>query len=218
MLRGPDSVERLFDLEVVPGRPHFDVAIHLSAGSVVIEGEPSSGEHRDSTGLVRSMIGRLDQCADLTAFFRRGRAPDARSHRDSTRVHGLPLRHPTARAKWWAKSCKPGIGTFLGLRYPASDIPQQARELYKRNLLRVIADVNAAPVPIVPQLDRDRSATRPVAVDRYAPVSPIHIEYLKQHGRRRLDVDLDPRRGRAVGAVRLPSLFAALPELRAARR
>ena len=45
-----------------------------------------------------------------------------------------------------AEACKSGIGTFKGLHYPASDIPQQARLLYKRNLLRIITDVNATPV------------------------------------------------------------------------
>lgn len=51
MLRGPDSVERLFGVEILPGKPRIDIALHLSAGSVVIEGEPSSGEHQDSTTL-----------------------------------------------------------------------------------------------------------------------------------------------------------------------
>ena len=31
---------------------------------------------------------------------------------------------------------------FMGLHYPATDIPRQARELYKINLTRIIADVN----------------------------------------------------------------------------
>eukprot|EP01030_Chromulinospumella_sphaerica_P028273 gene28273-28599_t len=79
------------------------------------------------------------------------------------------------------EACKPGIGTFFGLRYPASDIPQQARELYRRNLLRVIADVDAEPVPIVPQLD---PSGRPLdlSLSMLRSVSPIHIEYLRNMG------------------------------------
>src|SRR5690606_26441834 len=40
MLRTPDAVERLFALELRPDRPPFDVAVHLSGGSIVIEAEP----------------------------------------------------------------------------------------------------------------------------------------------------------------------------------
>ncbi|MFE6073659.1 hypothetical protein ACFVQB_04175 [Paenibacillus sp. NPDC057886] len=38
---------------------------------------------------------------------------------------------------------------FLGHHYPASDIPKQARELYLRNWLRTIVNVNYTPVEIV---------------------------------------------------------------------
>ncbi|NNM28720.1 MAG: GAF domain-containing protein, partial [Akkermansiaceae bacterium] len=66
---------------------------------------------------------------------------------------------------------------FLGLHYPASDIPKQARELYKRNWIRLIYDVHAVPAGLVPPgepLDLSQSVLR--------SVSPIHIEYLKNMG------------------------------------
>jgi light-regulated signal transduction histidine kinase (bacteriophytochrome) len=80
-----------------------------------------------------------------------------------------------------AEACRSGIGSFMGLHYPASDIPQQARILYKRNLLRTITDVNAAPVNITPQLDE---AGKPLdlSLSMLRSVSPIHIEYLKNMG------------------------------------
>lgn len=40
---------------------------------------------------------------------------------------------------------------FLGNRYPATDIPQIARRLYMRNRVRVLVDVEAAPVPLTPR-------------------------------------------------------------------
>jgi light-regulated signal transduction histidine kinase (bacteriophytochrome) len=39
---------------------------------------------------------------------------------------------------------------FLGLRFPASDIPSQARALYTENKIRVLADVQAVPDTLVP--------------------------------------------------------------------
>jgi light-regulated signal transduction histidine kinase (bacteriophytochrome) len=42
------------------------------------------------------------------------------------------------------------LESFRGLRYPATDIPVQARALYCRNWLRLIADVGAATQAILP--------------------------------------------------------------------
>ena len=49
-----------------------------------------------------------------------------------------------------AEDRRDDLEPFLGLHYPASDIPRQARELYARNWLRFIADRDYAPVPILP--------------------------------------------------------------------
>ena len=71
------------------------------------------------------------------------------------------------------------LESFYGLHYPASDIPKQARELYKLNYTRIIADVNTQDAAIVTDqegipLDLTYSVLR--------AVSPIHIQYLKNMG------------------------------------
>jgi chemotaxis family two-component system sensor kinase Cph1 len=81
-----------------------------------------------------------------------------------------------------AEVMEDNLEPFLGLHYPATDIPRQARELYKLNLTRIITDVNAEASPIItlgidgeaPALDLTHSALR--------AVSPIHIQYLKNMG------------------------------------
>ena len=47
-----------------------------------------------------------------------------------------------------AESVREDWAPFLGMRYPASDIPAQARRLYTINTLRLIADINSKPVPL----------------------------------------------------------------------
>jgi light-regulated signal transduction histidine kinase (bacteriophytochrome) len=179
MLRGPDAVERLFDCEIVPGAQSFDMAVHFSGGQVVIEAEPASGEHGDATGMVRSMITRLDQCPDSASFFKEGaRQIRALIGFDRVMVYRFAA---DGSGEVVAEAAKAGIGKFLGLRYPASDIPAQARELYKRNLLRIITDVNATPVPIVPQRD-ETGKPLDLSLSVLRSVSPIHIEYLKNMG------------------------------------
>lgn len=68
---------------------------------------------------------------------------------------------------------------FYGLHYPASDIPTQARELYKLNYTRIIADVNTISSPVV-TLKADAVLDLTHSVLR--AVSPIHIQYLKNMG------------------------------------
>lgn len=66
---------------------------------------------------------------------------------------------------------------WLGLHYPASDIPKQARELYKLNLTRLIADVNSTPSRISKSLDNPNDLD--LTYSQLRAVSPIHIQYLK---------------------------------------
>jgi chemotaxis family two-component system sensor kinase Cph1 len=77
-----------------------------------------------------------------------------------------------------AEDCE-GLPCYLHLWFPASDIPQQARALYTSNRLRLIADADSLPVPILP-------LTNPKPLNlSYAglrSVSPIHIEYMKNMG------------------------------------
>lgn len=70
------------------------------------------------------------------------------------------------------------LPSYLDLRFPASDIPAQARELYRRNRLRIIPDANYTPVPIESHdpapLDLSDSVLR--------SVSPVHLEYMRNMG------------------------------------
>ena len=178
MLRGADAVERLFDCPIMGDSP-FDIAIHISGGQIVIEAEPASGEHGDATGMVRSMITRLDQAADFVAFYKEGaRQVRALIGFDRVMVYRFAA---DGSGEVVAEAARAGIGKFMGLRYPASDIPAQARELYRRNLLRVITDVNATPVPIIPQRD-ESGQPLDLSLSVLRSVSPIHIEYLKNMG------------------------------------
>jgi light-regulated signal transduction histidine kinase (bacteriophytochrome) len=71
---------------------------------------------------------------------------------------------------------------YLGLRYPASDIPAQARRLYLKNWLRLIFDTDQKPAPIVPSLRPDTGAPLDLSFSVLRSVSPIHIEYMKNMG------------------------------------
>ncbi len=80
-----------------------------------------------------------------------------------------------------AESAHSDTSTFLGLRYPASDIPRQARALYKKNLIRTISDVNGETHPIMGR-EGETVTSIDLSSSRLRAVSEIHIQYLKNMG------------------------------------
>jgi len=74
------------------------------------------------------------------------------------------------------------LSPFLGLNYPSSDIPKQARQLYSLNWLRLIPDINYKPVPIVSGKNAVTTQPRDLSFSVLRSVSPIHIEYLQNMG------------------------------------
>jgi two-component system, chemotaxis family, sensor kinase Cph1 len=74
------------------------------------------------------------------------------------------------------------IESFLGLHYPASDIPQQAKELYRLNLLRIIPDAQYEPVLLQPTLNPVTGAPLDLSLSVLRSVSPMHTEYLHNMG------------------------------------
>ncbi|MBX9609461.1 MAG: GAF domain-containing protein [Gammaproteobacteria bacterium] len=73
------------------------------------------------------------------------------------------------------------IEGFLGLHFPISDIPQQARELYRRNWLRAIPDIYYEPAPLQ-GCANGAGSPLDMSYCTLRSVSPIHIEYLRNMG------------------------------------
>ena len=72
------------------------------------------------------------------------------------------------------------LSSYLNHRFPASDIPRQARALYRINPIRVIPDVNYVPAALSWEQERERQLDMSQCLLR--SVSPIHIRYLKNMG------------------------------------
>ncbi|WP_052715897.1 histidine kinase dimerization/phosphoacceptor domain -containing protein [Devosia chinhatensis] len=75
------------------------------------------------------------------------------------------------------ESLADGLPSFMHHHFPATDIPRQARALYVRNKVRVIADVHYEPAPIV-SASSDLQ-TIDLSDSTLRSVSPVHIQYLK---------------------------------------
>lgn len=75
-----------------------------------------------------------------------------------------------------------GMDAYLGLKFPASDIPAQARRLYLQSTTRGIYDVEDRPVPLYPPESQEGVKPLDLSNSFLRSVSPIHIEYLKNMG------------------------------------
>jgi light-regulated signal transduction histidine kinase (bacteriophytochrome) len=162
----------------------FEATVHRSGGLVIVELEPTTGEptltpssfrdtirealtHIESATTLADLAGQIaSQMRRLTGF---DRVWVYRFHED---WHGEII----------GESKREDIEPWLGMHYPASDIPTQARALFLKNWLRMIPDIGFKPVPLDPvenpltgqPLDLGNSVLR--------SVSPIHIEYLSNMG------------------------------------
>ncbi|GGF05662.1 ATP-binding protein [Flavobacterium limi] len=81
----------------------------------------------------------------------------------------------------YAENCREDLEPFLGLHYPHTDIPAQARELYIKNQLRLIVDVDYTPVPIF-TVDDKEGKNLDLSLSILRSTSPIHVEYLQNIG------------------------------------
>ncbi|AHE57196.1 ATP-binding protein [Sphingomonas sanxanigenens] len=156
---------------------------HRSDGAYVVEFEPVAGEalsFGDLHPVVRDVLGlvqRAETIDDLAGI----------AAREVRRLTGLDRVLVYAFDPEWhgAVIAEDGNGrlpSYLGLRFPAADIPAQARELYRLNRLRLIADANYVPVPIAPA--ENPVTGRPIDLSSAVlrSVSPVHLEYMRNMG------------------------------------
>ncbi len=180
ILSSSDGVERLFGFDLFGDGRLFDVAIHVISSTLVVEAEPAARSAGINPGaLIKSMIARVQRTDGLDGLYREC----VRQLRGITGFDRVMLYRfaATGAGAVVAESVRSGLGSFLGLNYPAADIPAQARRLYVQNQIRIIADVGATPIAVLPELDPyGRPLDLSLSVLR--SVSPIHIEYLSNMG------------------------------------
>jgi PAS domain S-box-containing protein len=89
------------------------------------------------------------------------------------------------------------VEAYLGLHFPASDIPPQARELYKQNRLRVLVDSYQKPMPI----HGGNPTALNLSLALLRPLSPVHCQYMHNMGVRASLVVSILREGRLWGLI-----------------
>jgi two-component system, chemotaxis family, sensor kinase Cph1 len=163
----------------------FDAILRREPGGVLlVELEIAYGERPfsfpNTYQAVRSSVEELNQASTLTELYN----TTARAVRDLTGFDRVMVYRydDHYNGEVVAESKHDDLNSFLGLHYPSTDIPAQARALYEKNWIRLISDVSYTPTPLVPAVDPDTGVPLDLTYATLRSVSPIHIEYLQNMG------------------------------------
>jgi chemotaxis family two-component system sensor kinase Cph1 len=169
-------------LKQVDGLPFFKLILHRHDGLVWAEFEPVE-EDEISVLNLPALNATLTQMLGATTVleFCQAAVEQVRGITGFARV-AIYRFAADESGEVVAEAKRDDLDSLLGLHYPASDIPQQARAMYLKNWLRFIPDIDYVPTPLVPvrNLASGRPPDMTYAVLR--SVSPIHIEYLRNMG------------------------------------
>ncbi|MGE9362522.1 SpoIIE family protein phosphatase [Isoptericola nanjingensis] len=152
-------------------------------GAVVVELEPLADQAADPAEPYRAAYtvlgqaataGSLDELYDLTA-----RGVREVTGFDRVMVYRFDEDH---HGQVVGEARRADLEPFLGHRYPAGDIPPQARALYEKSWLRLIHDVASVPRPLVPALLPAAGEPTDLSFAGLRAVSPVHVEYLRNMG------------------------------------
>ena len=175
----PDHVERLFGIDLEGDGRLFDCALYSCNAGTALEFEPHDPQGERVMTMLRPMLAQIDRAGNVTDLCDRA-AKQLKALLGFDRVMVYRF-HADGSGEVIAEAREKDIEPFLSLRYPRSDIPEQARALYLRNRFRIISDVGDTPVPIVPQ-STVHGEPVDLSMSTLRAVSPIHIEYLKNMG------------------------------------
>lgn len=161
----------------------FNTTLHYSGNILVLEFEPFPDGSRNLSDLynqTRRFISLMENVSSLTELCE-SIAAETRSITGYDRVMIYRF-DKDYNGEVIAESKRDDLVPFLGHHYPHTDIPAQARELYLRNLLRIIADVHYKPAPILTVDDNTPHKNLDLSLSILRSISPIHIEYLQNMG------------------------------------
>ncbi|WP_127996341.1 GAF domain-containing protein [Piscinibacter defluvii] len=206
----------------VRGTPQvFEGSLHRVPGQgLVVELEPEPGEpvSADLDGALARALQRFNGAATV------GTLADAvvRVFRDLTGYDRVMVYQfdPDGHGKVIAEARDPRLESLLGHHYPSTDIPQRARELYLRNRVRVLVDVDAPAAPLQPAR-LPEGAELDMSMCSLRSMSPLHLQYLRNMGVTATLVVSLVREGRLWGLVachhyaarRLPYALRAASDL-----
>jgi chemotaxis family two-component system sensor kinase Cph1 len=163
----------------------FDAVFHRNAeGFLILELEPALSQENipflSFYHLARVSINQLQESASLEAFYQII-VQEVRKVTGFDRVMLYKFdedEHGAVIAEEKIDELEP----YLGLHYPASDIPKPARKLFSANWIRQIPDAAAQPIGIYPATNPLSDRPTDLIQSSLRSPSPCHLQYLHNMG------------------------------------
>ena len=165
----------------------LDVTVHSINGVVILEFEPTTrttnvGVVRESEyySLVRKTIARIEKATTLKEFCDTA-ASEVRALTGFDRVMVYKF-HADFHGEVVAESKRDDLGSWLGLHYPADDIPVPARHIFSKVWVRPVPDINGELAELVPLLNSDSGDALEMTYCALRGPSKMYTEYLQNMG------------------------------------
>ncbi|MGL6344280.1 MAG: GAF domain-containing protein, partial [Waterburya sp.] len=183
-----ESFEQINPIPIKLTRNHetvtFDGIVHGNGEIIIVELEPSKPSPNidffNFYKLVKNPIDRLQNTRTLEELCQ-AIAQEIKKLTEFDRIMVYRL-DEEGSGTVIAEVANSELEPFLGLRYPATDIPKQAKYLYSLNYLRLIPDATYKPVELIPQLNPLTNQPLDLSMSVLRSVSPLHTEYLANMG------------------------------------
>ena len=173
-----------FTVAARDGNAALDVSIHVSHGAVVLEFEATGRAQHQADGdffvLVKLAVGRLQAPSTVQAFCQQV-TEEVRALTGLDRVMVYRF-HADQHGEVIAESKHDELAPWLGLHYPASDIPQPARDIFKRIWIRPLGDAAGPLVEILPLANPDNGRALDMTHCALRGASVMYSEYLANMG------------------------------------
>ena len=196
-LLGPDKIaeiEGLFEgltyapkllgarLDPIVGQPYYKIILHCCDELLWLEFEPVAETDAATLNLsfLNAALGQM-LAANKVQDFCQHAVDQVRAITGFDRV-AIYRFAADESGEIVAEAIRENLPPWLGLHYPASDIPQQARAMYLKTWLRFIPNATYVPVPLVPVNNPVTHRPPDMTYAVLRSVSPLHLEYLRNMG------------------------------------
>jgi len=162
------------------GGQRFNGSLNRRDGVIILELEPLHDVTPDNTAILLRALRRMQAASTLEDLYTVS-VDEIRRLTGFDRVMIYRFQ-PAGHGQVISEALGGVLPGYLGQCFPASDIPAQARELYRLNWIRVIPDARYVPVPILPVLRPDTGLPLDLGFSVLRSVSPVHCQYLENMG------------------------------------
>lgn len=153
---------------------------HRSGDKVIVECEPYADPLQDEKlrqleklSLLKAQLNQLEDPVSMATLV----AEELQEYLNYDRVNVIRFDR-NWNSEVIGESLKGDSDAFMGHRFPASDIPQPARNLLLRKTIRQIPDVKGRAVDIIPYVNPSTGAPTDILRSELRNPSEIHLEYL----------------------------------------